>query len=153
MVPPPWEKYESNFQGRGKQKPTNERRCGCMPSHIHLSSPSLSLLPVTKQSLRDLLAISAVYRNKQTRGGQGGIATTAQCSHCSPPGFRSGCIWLTSSIHPAENKHGRERLTQTCLIRIRSSTKVFLYSKGEVSWADIRYIKVERLRMFKKVYI
>ncbi len=46
-----------------------------MPVHLHLSSPSLSVLPVTRHSLRDLLAISAGYRTEQTRGGQGATAT------------------------------------------------------------------------------
>lgn len=56
---------------QNKKKHTNERRRGCMPVHLHSSSPSLSVLSATRRSLRDLLAISAV----QTRSGQGATAT------------------------------------------------------------------------------
>lgn len=62
------------FRAQVRQKPTNERRHGCMPVHLHLSSLSLSVPPVTRRSLRDLLATAAVYRTKKTRGGQGATA-------------------------------------------------------------------------------
>lgn len=68
MDPPPWNKYESNFQGKGNQEPTNNRRYDSMFSILIFTS-------CDKSTHYDLVAISAVYRSKYTRGGQGGRAT------------------------------------------------------------------------------
>lgn len=90
--PLPKRSMTQTSRAKVKQKPTNERRHGCMPVHLHLRSPSLSVLPVARHSLRDLLAISAVYRSKQTRGGQG--TTAPPLLHnvliVPPPGLEVG---------------------------------------------------------------
>lgn len=108
-----------------KKNLTNQRQGCCVPLYMHLSSASLSLLPVTVCS-QDLLAI---YRKSQTRGGQ---MVLHQCTMFSlfSAWFKSGCIWLTSSFSLGENKQAEPKLPDKNQVQRSGLLPPFIAKRG-----------------------
>lgn len=75
-APSPLRRYESNFQGKGKQQNTSGGRDGFMPAHSHSTALSSSETFSSKTS-RFILATER-GPSKKTRGGRGATATPLQ---------------------------------------------------------------------------
>lgn len=109
MVPPPLEQHESNFQARGKPKkkksPQSETRW--MRAIVRALEFCLVIFSSSNSVLSRFICDLEKEPNKRWSKC---YATNAQCSHCSLPGLKSGCIWLTSSFSPGENKQADPKL-------------------------------------------